>query len=149
MNRNNIYAALLGILDDLLTDGSLKTLSRRLEFAEEVDPSRLPGVWQLQIRESIAEYATTGFACWYFDVDWYVYFCFNDESSPTTPGIVPTIDKIMELLPHDDAGNVAAQFVVDDTQITLTLRDGLEYFEGLINNKAVVRIPLRLLVPTA
>lgn len=149
MNRENIYAALIGILDNLLLDGTLKTLSRRLEFAEEVDPSRLPGVWQLQIKESPAEYANTGIACWNFDVDWYVYFCFNDETSPTTPGMVPVVDKIMECLPHDDNGNIAAQFIVDDLQITLILRESLEYFEGLLNNKAVVLIPLRLLVPTS
>lgn len=147
LNRENIYAALADTLTALVPT-TLKTVARRLEFAEEVDPVRLPGVWQLQVDEIPARYADTGVACWHFDVDWYVYQINNDESTPNTPLLNPLIDAVMALLPHDDNGNVAGLLKVDGLDISIMLRDRISYWEGLLNNRMVAVIPLRLLIPT-
>lgn len=151
--REEIYAGLFALLDPLIADGTLKKTSRRLEFAEEVDASDLPGVWQNQFMETPAKYATSGAACWYFDVDWYIYFVHNDETAPSSPSINAVMDKVMGVLPRDDAGQISVLRVMlpgDTTPIviSLSIREPIRTWEGLLNNKAVVEIPLRLLVPS-
>lgn len=151
--REEVYAALFALLDPLVVDGTLNTTSRRLQFAEDVDPGLLPGVWQNQFMETPAKFANSGAVCWYFDVDWYIYFLHNDETTPSTPSINAVVDKVMGVLPRDESGTITVLRVTlpDDPQpmvVGLSIREPVRTWEGLLNNKAVVEIPLRLLVPT-
>ncbi len=154
--REEIYAALFALLDPLKVAGKLKHTSRRLEFVEEVDIGLMPGVWQNQYMELPSAYAQTGVACWQFDVDWYLYCGNNDETVPTSPIINPALDAVMSVLPRaDGTGAVNGILRVTIPELaaplvcTISLREPVRTWEGLLNNKSVTEVPLRILVPTS
>lgn len=146
--REQAYAGLFALLDPLVTAGTLKETSRRLEFAEDVAPERTPGVWQLQLDEQPFVYSFGGIGGWDLLVDWYIYVTQSDETAPSTPIINPVLDAVVGVLPlandnDDPNGNV----YVNGVRLTITLRDKIHFWEGLLNQKAVVQIPLRIRVP--
>lgn len=146
MTREALYALLFARVTALVGHG-LVTTSRRLEFVEEVAVERLPGVWQLQVDETLAGSTLGGMAIINADVDWYVYASAPDESQPSTPILNPAVDLVMGLIPHaGDADNTLFRDP-DGNVIQLTLRGPVKYYEGLLGNKAVCCIPLRMMVP--
>lgn len=154
--REEIYSALFALLAPITGPAlPLKTTSRRLQFVEECDIGLMPGVWQNQYQEVPAAYGTLGVACWYFDVDWYLYCGNNDETVPTTPIINPALDAVMSVLPKEDSTGavngilrVTVPGYTSPLVCTVSLREPVRTWEGLLNNKSVTEIPLRILVPT-
>lgn len=146
MKREDCYAALFALLAPLVTAGKLKKVSRRLEFAEDVAAEDTPGVWQIQVTESPRFTSFGGFAGWTLIVDWYIYVTQNDETAPSSPIFNPILDAVMSVLPNDQAD---IQLLVSGEAVAVSLRDSLRVYEGILNNKAVVHIPLQLLVPDA
>lgn len=155
MTREEIYAALFAKLGTLKPSAGeptdeqpLRTASRRLEFAEDVDLNRLPGVWQKQDNESGSS-NFDGMGLWDLQVYWYVYVGAPDANAATSPLYNPIVDAVLGLMPNaDDEEGPAAEaklLVVDGVALTWGLSGPLRYYDGLLGNKAVVVIPVRVL----
>lgn len=148
MQRETVYAALFSLLSPLVGDRAsglpLRVASRRMEFAEDVPAESTPGVWQLQLDERVAVNGVGGFIGWHLHVDWYVYVTQNDEAAPSSPLFNPVLDAVTAVLPNETMGTALR---IGDTTIGVSFREAIKVYEGILNNKAVVQIPLRLLVP--
>lgn len=122
---------------------TLKTTSRRLQFVEDMQPEALPAVFQNQVARNDLFAQTTVYGA-DFDVEWYVY-CFQANMDlPTTPILNPLVDAVLAVLPPD-----GARVPLGDSGSTMTVsRAGpTHFFEGLLGERAVARIPLRIKVP--
>ena len=146
MKREDCYAGLFALLQPLFDNGTLKRISRRLEFAEDAPAENTPGVWQVQIEESKRFDTFGGFAGWTLVVDWYVYITQSDETQPSSPIFNPIMDAVTGVLPNDVTGT---QLIVSNEAVGVVLRDKIRPYEGLLNNKAVIVIPLALIVADA
>jgi hypothetical protein len=132
-------AALFALLDPLT---QFKTTSRRLQFVEDMAPEALPAVFQNQVARTDQFVMTQLFAS-DIDVEWYVY-CFQAKTdAASTPILNPLVDAIIEALPPDGGRLVLAS----GAQVTVSRAGPTHYFEGLLGERAVARIPLRLRVP--
>lgn len=149
--REEAYSALFALLNPLVgtiaSGKPLRVTSRRLEFAEDVPAENTPGVWQLQLDESPHAYSFGGIAAWQLNCDWYIYVTQNNETAPSTPIINPVLDAVMNVLPLSNNVDGGIGFSSQGNTCAIMLRDPIRYWEGLLNNKAVVQIPLRILVP--
>lgn len=150
MKREDVYAALFALLQPLVGNKAsgkpFRLASRRLQFVEDVDANSCPSIFQLQVEEAPAFNTFGGFAGWHLVVDWYIYVAFSDETSPSSPLFNPLVDAVSSVLPNEQT---QIQLLVDGQAIGVSLRDKIRPYEGLLNNKAVVVIPLLLLVPDA
>lgn len=136
MNRESIYEALKQQAVNL---GVFTTVSRRLAYVEELAAELFPACYQNQTHESPAVAAFEYVASWHFDVEWYVYALQPDTSAPSSTILNPLIDAVLSLQGFN--------FQADGQTCTIMLNGSINTFEGLDGNRAVARVPLRILVP--
>jgi hypothetical protein len=137
MNREDVYAALLALAAPLVNSGDLKTTSRRLVLAEEEAVESLPGLYQNQTKEVPSAVDFDGHFIWKLSVDWYLYIGAADSTAVNTTALNPLVDKVLNLLPNPNNQFV---FTVGGKCLELGLDGPLQYWEGLLNDRAVVRI---------
>lgn len=144
MVREHVYAALFARLDALRPSVLIST-GRFLPDNTLYAISKMPAAFQLQTGEKVV--ATTmdaGAALWQLNVDWYVYGGTAAKNTPITPQMNPVLDAVLGLLSIDGA---AGPFVVDGRAYTLQINGIVEWYEGTIEGKCVIRIPVSA-VPT-
>lgn len=148
MNREAIYAAFFSRFEALVTAGTFATASRDLAFVEEVAPETLPSIYQNQTAEEVATFAGGGVAGWVFDVDLYVYTIKGDEVPATTP-LNALNDAVMGLLgTEQEPGNFTVSGAgVDGVQHAVWINGTIRTWEGILGNRCVTRIPVRIYVP--
>lgn len=144
-SSESVYAASFALLQTLSVGGNFNTISRRLKHVEDVDPLAMPAVYQLQINRQPTIETLQGIAVWTLRCHWYIYVSAPDETAPSSPLLNPRVDEVLNLLPQDP--EQAVQVSVGDLQIAITADGPVEFFEGLLGNKSVARIPIRMLVP--
>lgn len=131
-------AALFALTDPLAS--SFKTRSRRLQFVEDMGAESLPAVFQNQVART-DEFTFNAITAAVIDVEWYVY-CFQGNSeAPSTPILNPLVDALLNQLPP-----VGPLLRVGGVAMTVSRAGPTHYFEGLLGERAVARIPLRVKV---
>lgn len=146
MNREAIYAALFSKVE-ALAPATFTTASRRLAFVEELDPTAFPAVYQNQVSEAPAIFGNFGPIGIHLDLEWYVYAYAPDESSPSSPLLNVVMDAVLELLGKDQSTPV--NFEVNGSQCAVWVNGVIGMWEGILGNRAVARIPIRVLVPNS
>lgn len=132
--------ALFALLDGISV--TLKTKSRRLLFVEDMPANDLPAVFQNQIARADNLGLNELYAA-DFDVEWYVYAMQPNQDKPSTPILNPVVDAAINCLPPN-----GGKITLSNGSTVAVFRSGpTHYFEGLLGQKAVARIPIRLRVP--
>lgn len=130
-------AALFALTDPLT---QFKTKSRRLQFVEDMQPEALPAVFQNQIQRA-DEFTLNQMTASVVDLEWYVYAFQADELAPSTPILNPLVDAVLNQLPP-----VGPLLRIGGVAMTVSRSGPTHYFEGLLGQRAVARIPLRVRV---
>ena len=121
-------------------NGTFKTRSRRLLFVEDIGAEKLPAVFQNQIARN-DEFAFNQLTAAIVDVEWYVYCFQGNQDAPSTPILNPLVDTLLNQLPP-----VGPLLRVGGVVMPVSRAGPMHYFEGLLGERAVARIPLRLRV---
>lgn len=145
----SVYAASFALLQQLSASvsppGPFKTVSRRLRLVEDVDPSQMPAVYQLQLSMTSELTTFQGMAVMGYRAHWYIYASTQDMDVPSTPILNPLVDSVLSRVPQETSGT-AVQVQVGGTTVTLTVDGKIEFFEGLLDTKSVARIPILIRV---
>jgi hypothetical protein len=146
MNREAIYAAFFERIAALATAGTLTTASRDLAFVEELDPSLFPAVYQNQTGEEPQSMTTAGVECWLFSLDLYVYVL---KGAPAAQSLNAVNDAVFALLGTPQEPSQFFVPGVPGVAHAVWPDGGSQTWEGILGNRAVTRIPVRILVPYA
>lgn len=117
-----------------------KTKSRRLQFVEEMGAEVLPAVFQNQIARADS-FTQNKLVYSDVDVEWYVYCFQGNSTAATTPILNPLVDALLEALPPD-----GGMLQVGGRGMPVYRAGPTHYFEGLLGERAVARIGLRIKV---
>jgi len=148
MNRDAIYAAFFSRFEALATAGTFTTASRNLAFVETLDSSALPAIYQNQTGEEVATFANGGTCGWVFDVDLYLYAMKGMAPDPSMVTLNPLMDAVYALLGTDDApGNFNVTVDGDDVAHSVWVNGYAQTWEGILGDRNVHRIPVRIYVP--
>lgn len=150
MLRELIYDTLL---QRFAATGAYKVSSRRLQFVEEMPAENLPAIFQNQRGESPKQTTVAGIAAWDFDVDLYVYALQPDTNAAATTILNPLLDAITDVF--EDDNQYGAQLRVPYTDDTgpqelvcdISINGSIHIWEGILGDRAVAVIPVRVLVP--
>lgn len=132
-------AALFALTNPLT---QFKTRSRRLQFVEDMAPETLPAVFQNQVSRTDNFALNTIYAA-DIDVEWYVYAYQANDLEPSTPILNPLVDAALNALPPDWTKITLA----GGATATVFRAGPAHFFEGLLGQRAVARIPIRMKVP--
>lgn len=141
MTLEPVYAALFAKLGTL--SATFNTISRRLAFVEELAPELFPAVYQLQTDIGTKALTMHGPIVWTIDAHWYVYAHQPITTLPSTTVLNPLIELAVSLLGTSD-GSPGTITVAGDT-MGLMLNGQIQIFEGLLGDRAVAVIPVRVI----
>jgi hypothetical protein len=144
MQLEPIYAALFAKLDAMRVAGTLKNASRHLEHIADYDVMNMPAGFQHQTTLPITE-SKRGLSirqC-ILNVDWYFYVPASQDSpaSPILNALVSAALAALEPAGYDakqTLGGLAADCYAEGT---------VEFYEGVLQDRAVAIIPIKVIAP--
>ena len=148
-SREAVYAALFALLNGLATGGSplLKDCSRRLkDISDDSFPANLPAAYQVQDDQAFAKKSTSLPPVMEWKAHWFLYGYSVD------PGIAPS--TVLNALIDATVGPSGVLTPVGQDSQTLgglvtdaAVSGDIKVFEGLLGDRCVAIIPIRILVP--
>lgn len=148
-NRETVYAALFVLLNGLATGGSplLKIASRRLAPIEDAQPENLPAAYQVQDDQSYIKPSTSMPARMEWGAYWFVYGYSADPAVAPSTVLNTLVDALVGktgvLTPTGGADKQTLGGIVEDAAVS----GKIQIFEGLLGDRCVAIIPLRIVVP--
>lgn len=144
-----VYAASFALLQTLASSvsppGPFKTVSRRLRLVEDVGVEEMPAVYQYQLHAVPVQQTFAGLAVMTYRAHWYIYASAPNMDAASSPILNPLVDAVLARVPQETTGT-AVQVQVGGDTVSLTIDGSIEFFEGLLDNKAVARIPILIRV---
>lgn len=142
MNREAIYAALFATVSPLQGAG-LTVVSRRMEMVDEMQTSRMPALFQRQLGQVVTKTPALP-PKFEFGAEWAIYVHQPDRAQPMTPQLNALVDAASAALrPKTPLTKQNLGGLVEDAAIDGTI----EIYEGLLEDRAVAIIPIRILLP--
>lgn len=147
--RETVYAALFALANSLTTGGSplLKDAGRRLKSLEDCQPENLPAVYQIQDDQKFFKPSTSLPAKMEWGAHWIVYGYSPDPAvAPSTVlnnVVEALVGKSGVLTPAPGVDKQTLGGIVEDAAVS----GNIQIFEGLLGDKCVAIIPIRILVP--
>lgn len=144
ISREQVYAALFAYAQAIGPSpgtGAFVTVSRRLQFAERMQPEQMPALFQQQDNEGKYEYTMDeGPEYGNLHVNWYVYVANpTDESIATSTGLNAAEDAAIAAVPIEMSVGTGAD------QQNVAVRIGAPMiWEGVLDGVAVCKIPLTI-----
>jgi len=143
MVREDIYSAFFSILQSAQ---GFQTISRKLAHIDDVPKESMPYAAQNQIRETPFADTLSGPSATQIELSWFIYVAESSDSSvPSAPILNAAVDSVMNLLPSV-ANPVTLQV---NNQTYIVIRGPVQYFEGLLGDKAAAKIDFIVRVPFA
>ncbi|MEI6730059.1 MAG: hypothetical protein WCL30_02270 [Pseudomonadota bacterium] len=139
--REQIYAALFALASN---SAGFVTKGRKLIDFQDVAPSQMPALFQLQKNESYNQVGEGVPPNRTLNVELYVYASVpNDQDTPST-ALNNLIDSIeAALAPNILTGNQTLGGLVSHCYI----KTNIEIYDGILGQKAVAIIPIEILIP--
>ncbi len=123
--------------------GPCVTVSRRLEMVDEMSPSALPAAFQMQGKQSIKKEINKP-PVYVLNADWFLYAYQPNTALPPSTMLNTMVDlATAQLVPPAGVGKFTLGGLVEDCAIN----GEIELYEGLLGDRAVAIIPIRILVP--
>jgi hypothetical protein len=145
--REDVAAAVFALLAPL-TLGSpplVKTVSRRIQPAAQMQPGAMPAVFQVQMDETVESISRTleGMYVTVMNFEWFVYAHSSDPNASPSSVLNPIVDAVLGCLP----AALQVPFVVDNVPMPLFWDGSIAYVEGIIMDMSIARIPVKVKVP--
>lgn len=137
--REAVYSALFA---QLATLPGLKTVSRRLQNAQDMQPEQMPAAFQLQ-GQQIVRYQGNTPAVYTWKADWLLYTNNSDITVSPTTQLNALVDAATALLApafgKQTLGGLVEYCAIDGN---------IEVFEGsALGNTAIAILPISILLP--
>lgn len=137
--REQVYAALFA---QLATLPGLKTVSRRIRNAQDMQPEEMPAAFQLQ-GEQIVKYQGNTPAIYTWKADWLLYTNNSDPTISPTTQLNALIDAataaIAPAFGKQTLGGLVEYCAIDGN---------IQVFEGIaLGNTAIAIVPVSILLP--
>lgn len=149
--REQVYAAAFAKAQTLLATngGPFAFMSRRLEFVEEVPTENFPNLFQFQTDQEPLLHSLSGPVGWWLDLEWYIGCEQPDTALPSTPILNPLVDAVCDLLTVDPTEPTTLTFEAagEEYNCAMWITGTIQVWEGLLGNRAVAIIPIRIQVP--
>lgn len=138
-----IAVALFERLNALVTSGDLKMASRQLQHVAEVDIALMPCAFQHQLKLPLSDVMKgVRIQRASFMLDWYFYAPAS-QSAPGSTILNTLVDKALaQLAPPMYDGKQTLGGLVEDCYV----EGAIEYFEGVLQDRAVVILPVKIVV---
>jgi hypothetical protein len=141
MNREDVYGGLFSLLNGLV-GGVLVTATRKLRHIDDVDPSLMPACYQNQLDEEPFRDTFEGARATRVTLHWWIYVAQDPlEGDPSTPILNPVVDAVLATLPGPGQA-------LQINNVTINIERGkIQFFEGLLETKAIAKIELFVIAP--
>lgn len=140
-SRESVYAALFAILQNAY---AWQTVSRRLQNVQDMQPEQLPAAFQLQGPQKLTyqgDTPTTG----EWQAHWLLYAYSADTTVAPSTQLNAMIDAVLAAL-KPGAGPVQRNTL--GGQVEYAAAEGeIDVFEGVLGDRAIAVIPIRIQVP--
>lgn len=137
--REQVYAALFAQLSTL---PGLKTVSRRIRNAQDMQPEEMPAAFQLQ-GEQVVKYQGNTPSIYTWKADWLLYAFNSDPTVSPTTQLNALIDAATALIAppfgKQTLGGLVEYCAIDGN---------IQVFEGVaLGNTAIAILPISILLP--
>lgn len=140
MSREEIFNALFNKVAAATT---FKTSSRRLKHWNDVPAVEMPAIFQLETPQVYERQGRGLPAKKYFNAELFIYvYCPNSSDIPSTQ-INNALDAIETVLAPDPATGLQS---LGGLVMDCWIKGTIEIYEGLLGDKAVVILPIEILV---
>ena len=140
-SRESVFAALFAVLRGAY---AWQTVSRRLQNAQDVPPEAFPAAFQLEGNQS-AKYQGDVPAVGEWKASWLLYSYSDDPAVAPSTGLNAMIDAVLAALAPAD-GPVTRNTLGGLVEFAAV--DGeIEIFEGVLDNRAIAVVPVRIVIP--
>ena len=138
-SREAVYSALFAKLQAV---PNLKTVSRRLQNVQDVQPENFPCAFQMQ-GEQANKYSGTGVPTVYtWKCDWLLYSYSDDPTIAPSTALNALIDAAVAILAppfgKQTLGGLVEYCAIDGN---------IQVFEGVLGDRAVAVLPITILLP--
>jgi len=140
-SRETIFAALFDVLQNAYP---WVTCSRRLENIQDLSPNVFPAAYQLQGNQALKyQGVTPTVGTW--DATWLLYSYSDDPRvAPSTP-LNAMVDAVLAALKPND-GPVLRNTLGGLVEYAAA-EGNIEIFEGVLGDRALAIVPIKILVP--
>lgn len=141
MNREEIFGALFAKLEAIRVAGAVVTASRRLRHIEDVSPSEMPAVFQVQqdeawnARNHLPTVKT-------FTVDWWMYVHEPDTTLPASIKLNNLMDSLDAALGQEGPGLDLE--TLGGSVYNAKFHGAVEIYEGILGDRAMAILPIRI-----
>lgn len=146
MNIETVMAGFFTLLNPVGPtpgDGTFVLLSRELQLIERMQPAQMPAVFQNQVSMNLAVGLTQdGYMFATFDIDWFVYCYTPSGTIPNSQVLNPLVNRVLDIMPP-----TGLSLTINDIHCSAAINGDLIFYEGLLGDRAVCRIPIILKVP--
>lgn len=135
-----VYSALFALAAGI---PGVTTTSRRLKNAQDVAPADSPALYQVQGQQKAVYTENAPGIIWDITATWIVVVIDNDPTQPITPTLNPILDAIAAALapspaqPRNTLGGLVETCAIDGN---------VEIFEGVLGDRAVAVVPIRIVL---
>ena len=135
-----VYAALFALSTSV---PGLTTTSRRLKNAQDVAPADSPALYQVQGQQKALYKPNDPGIIWDITATWIIVVIDNDPTQPITPVLNPIMDAITAALaplpsqPRNTLGGLVESCAIEGS---------VEIYEGVLGDRAIAVVPIRLLL---
>jgi hypothetical protein len=139
-SRESVFSALFSVLQGCY---DWKTCSRRLVNVQDVQPEEFPAAFQLQGTQAQSfKGAAPSIGQWH--ASWLLYAYSTDPTVAPSTALNAMVDAVMTALAPN---NITGQFTLGGL-VTYAAVDGdIEIFEGVLGDRAIAIVPIRIVVP--
>lgn len=135
-----VYSALFALAAGM---PGITTSSRRLKNAQDVPLGDSPALYQVQGQQKAIYTENAPGIIWDITATWIVVVVDNDPTQAITPTLNPILDAITAALAPSAA---QARNTLGGLVETCAIEGNVEIFEGVLGDRAVAVIPIRLLL---
>lgn len=140
-SRETIFANLFTILQGAY---AWQTVSRKLKNVQDVAPEAFPAAYQLQGNQAL-QYQGGMPTKGTWEASWLLYSYSDNPNVPPSSGLNAMVDAVLAALKPADGPIV--RNTLGGTVEYAAAEGNIEIFEGVLGDRAVAVVPIKILVP--
>lgn len=144
MTREPIYAALFA--RGTQAAGFIQP-SRRLRHIDDLQPAEFPAFYQVQLDEDWKQKSSNLPAVGDLQVEWWVYVQSGDPTVALSSLMNPLVDALLASVGLPGGNRMAGAQTLGGLVDSVRLDGKIQYAEGVLDDRAFVRIPLLINLP--
>lgn len=140
-SRESVFSALFAVLQGAY---AWQTCSRRLQNVQDIAKENFPAAFQLQGNQSM-EYQGVTPTVGTWEASWLLYSYSDDPTVAPSTGLNTMVDAVLGALAPEN-GPIVRNTLGGLVEFAAA-KGNIEIFEGVLDNRAIAVIPVRILIP--